>query len=79
MRFRIKNYGDERVVKRFTLFPISMRINPYDSLNTEEVVIWLETVYIKQCVECGLCRKVWENKRLATREEYIEYKKSKRA
>lgn len=78
MKFKLKDYGDERIVKRFALFPITMRVNPYDPLNTEKVLIWLETVYIKQVVECGSYSKVWKNERLATREEYIQYKKKKR-
>lgn len=78
MRRKLKNYGDVRYVKRFTLFPLVMRINPYDPLDTDEMVIWFETVYIKQCVQCGLYSKEWKNERLATREEYLEYKRPKK-
>ncbi len=78
MRFKTKDYGDKRVVKRFTLFPIVMPVNPDDPLNTRNMVIWLEAIYVKQCVECGQYGKVWKNQRLATREEYIQYKKKKR-
>lgn len=78
MKFKLKNYGDVRFVKRFTLFPLVMRINPYDPLDTGEMVIWFETVYIKQRVECGQYSKVWKNERLAIRDEYIHYKNKKR-
>lgn len=78
MKFKLKDYGDKRIVKRFALFPITMRVNPYDRLNTEKVLIWLETVYIKQVVECGEFGKVWKNERLAIRDEYIHYKNKKR-
>lgn len=78
MKFKLKDYGDERIVKRFALFPITMRVNPYDPLNTENVLIWLETVYIKQVVECGEFGKVWKNERLAIPDEYIHYKNKKR-
>ena len=78
MKFKLKDYGDKRIVKRFALFPITMRVNPYDHLNTEKVLIWLETVYIKQVVECGAFGKVWKNERLAIRDEYIHYKNNKK-
>lgn len=76
MRIRLKDYGDERIVKRFTLFPLHSPIGFGDP--PDEVLIWLETVYILQVVTCGGFSKMWENRRFATREEYLEYKKKKK-
>lgn len=79
MRFKCKDYGDRRVVKRFALFPIRLPIDPDNRLKTREEVVWLETVYLVQHVECGTFGAIWENKRFATRDEYLKYKEDRDA
>ena len=76
MRIKLKNYGDVRIIKRFTLFPLRTPIGRGDP--PDKTLIWLETVYIKQVLTCGGFDKVWTNRRLATRDEYLEYKKKKK-
>lgn len=70
MRFRCRNYGDKRIVKRFALFPICL----FDKVLGRKEIRWLEVVYVFQPVDCGIFWKVWESRRFATRGEYKKYK-----
>lgn len=70
MRFKIPSDKDQRIVKRFAIFPIIVR----------DEVVWLETCYIEQQYEEdaiefeGLYINKWNNMRFATKEEYDKFK-----
>lgn len=66
----VKKYnrqGDERIVKRFALFPMSI------STGYIREICWLETVYIKQTF--SECYNTWLHEDFVTKDEYIEFKK----
>ena len=65
----VKKYnrsGDERIVKRFALFPISICTGYIKEIH------WLETVYIKQTF--NEYYNVWRYEDFVTRDEYLEFK-----
>ena len=75
MRFKVKKYGDTRVIKRFALFPkklSNLNINAFEW-------VWLETVYIFQRVDCGLFGAKWVDVCFDTRDNYLKYKEDKHA
>ena len=60
--------GDRRIIKRFALFPITVK---YETR-------WLETVYILQIRRSShllYCGEFWEPERFTTKAEYLKYKK----
>ena len=75
MRFKVKDYGDTRVVKRFALFP--KKLPNGDTAAVEWA--WLETVYIFQRVDCGKFGVKWFNQWFVSREDYLKYKEDKHA
>lgn len=70
MRFRCREYGDVRIVKRFALFPVCL----LDNDTQRKEIRWLEVVYVCQKVDCGMFWNVWVSRCFTTRDEYKKYK-----
>lgn len=77
MKFRCKARGDERIVRRFALFPVRLPSGYSwvgDNVVRVEEVRWLEVVYIRQLWTEGLFGMSWENDEFVPRREYLKYK-----
>lgn len=77
MRFRCQTRGDERIVRRFALFPVRLPSNyslDGDNVVRVEEVRWLEVVYIRQRWTYGIFGMDWENDEFVPRREYLKYK-----
>ena len=65
MRWRNKQRGDKRYIKRFAILPVSIG----------EETRWLEIVYIEQVVVRGVFIDCyWEDNRFLSRSEYTHLK-----
>ena len=72
MRFKSKKrieQGAIRIVKRFSLFPISI----WDGNEKRHITSWLEVVYIKQKYHDGYESSDWINENFVTKKEYNKY------
>lgn len=81
MKFRCSTRGDERIVRRFALFPVRLPSGYSwvgDNVVRVEEVRWLEVVYIRQCWSDWTVMTNWENVEFVPRREYLKYKEEKK-